>query len=99
MNKVTRVIIIAVILVAMLTGCNANTLQPVSENSGTSSSPESGDAEEQAPSEEADDNPYLSITYIKENENSSTGWDTVFYTYDINSKTLKEECIFPCDTG
>lgn len=48
---------------------------------------------------EQEDSPYLSITYMRDNPDTVSGREIVFYTYDINSKTLKEECIVPCDSS
>lgn len=49
--------------------------------------------------EDNNDNPYLSITYTRENLDNFSGREMVFYTYDINTKTLVEECVLPFDSS
>ncbi len=45
-----------------------------------------------------DDNPYISITYVRDNPQNATGLDMVFLTYDLATKQLREECNIPYDS-
>lgn len=46
-----------------------------------------------------DNEPYISIVFGRDNSNNISGRETVFYTYDINSKRINEECVIPFESS
>lgn len=45
----------------------------------------------------SDSHPYLSITYGRNNPKNMTGREIAYYTYDLVTGKLKEECVLPYD--
>lgn len=99
MNK-TRNIPFAIIFfcIVILSGCSLDFNTEPQSNGSNSYTSETIDELDNTDAIE-EDNPYLSITYGRDNINNLSGREMVFYTYDINSKTLKEECVIPFDSG
>lgn len=87
---VPKSIITFVLIILLLSGCNATTshLEYNDMNSAL-----------QEDNTKAYGSPYLSITYVRDNPNNKSGIDMVFYTYDLESKTLAEECVLPFDSA
>ena len=85
-------------LAVSLTACSAvpqqNPLGEIETESEEGSETSSG----QNPPEEDESHPYLSITYGRDNPDNFTGRDMVFYTYDIVTGELEEQCVIPFDS-
>ncbi len=93
-NKIL-LILLACLLVLTFSGCKEKTPVPENSESGEFSNEISSEAlEEEQPAENII-NPYLSITYIRDNPVNMTGLEMVFYTYDLVTKELTEECVVP----
>ncbi len=112
--KGIAVFFVAFLLIFGLSCCVSEMEQESSENGSCESSQkdsqstdgnETGLEKEQTENIEkqedikAEGNPYLSITYGRDNPENLTGREMVFYTYDINAKQLKEECVIPFESG
>lgn len=85
--------VLALVLAFVLCACGSEIENPEEPHSG----PEVFEGPEEIV--EQDIHPYLSITYMQDNPETISGREIVFYTYDINSRELKEECILPCDSA
>lgn len=57
------------------------------------------DADQEKPQDdESDQHPYISITYGRNNFENATDREMAFYTYDLVTKQLREECVVPFDS-
>lgn len=90
------------LLAVFLSACSAVPQQNPPGELESESESESGQeletASGQNPPEENEIHPYLSITYGRDNPENFTGRDMVFYTYDIVTGELEEECVIPFDS-
>lgn len=86
------------LLTVFLTACSSSQQQTVSGESEAVSGQEPGTSSGQHPLKEYDSHPYLSITYGRDNPDNFTGRDMVFYTYDIVTGELEEQCVIPFDS-
>jgi len=82
-------IFLAVFLIMSFSCCGG--LAPQQENNNSESSASKN-------REITSDNPYISITYGRNNPDNFTGRDMVFYSYDMVTKKLTEECVIPFDS-
>ena len=102
MKKTTFAIFMALVLLLGLASCDRVKIElqepeePISEDVGELIPVGPDDATEE---EENSEHPYISITYGRDNPDNFTGRDMVFYTYDLVTKELKEECVIPFDSG
>ena len=101
MKKTAFAIFMALILLFGLAACDRVKIElqepeePISEDVGELIPVEPDDATEE---EESSEHPYISITYGRKNPDNFTDRDMVFYTYDLVTKELKEECVIPLDS-
>ncbi len=95
-------ILLALVLAFALCACG-NEIEESPEPEDPAETPSEPEiSEEEKTTEEIPEpeiSPYLSITYMQDNPETISEREIVFYTYDINSKVLKEECIIPCDSA
>lgn len=87
---VTKSIITFALIILLLSGCSAPILQPEYNDINSAIKDDNTKTCE---------SPYLSITYVRDNLNNKSGIDMVFFTYDLDSKVLTEECILPFDSA
>lgn len=99
MGKIRNIIFsIIIFCTIILSGCALDFTTEMQSNGNNSYISENVSEAEKTEAIEKD-NPYLSITYGRDNVDNPSGREMVFYTYGINSKTLKEECVIPFDSG
>ncbi len=89
-SKILSALLICLLVLAF-SGCEK---APVPESSEISNETSLEALEEEQPEENLI-NPYVSITYVRNNPVNMTGLEMVFYTYDLVTKELKEECVVP----
>ncbi len=92
------------LLTLVFTACgfeakNSEQEVPSKESSLDSSDPAEENEEVPDVDSTKEDHPYLSITYGRDNPDNVSGREMVFYSYDINSKQLKEEAILPFESS
>lgn len=101
MKKTAFAIFMALVLLLGLAACDRVKIEikepeePVPEDVEELVPVEPKDVAEE---EESSEHPYISITYGRDNPDNFTGRDMVFYTYDLVTKELKEECVIPFDS-
>ncbi len=93
-NKVLSVLL-AFLLIISISGCKSKTSPSESSENSETSGEISDKIPETENSEENPINPYVSITYVRDNPVNMTGLEMVFYIYDLVTKELTEECVVP----
>lgn len=99
MKKNIITVVLITLCIVMFSCCNANTLQHDQEKHDAYFEEMISEEKTTIDSESTIGDPYLSITYARNNSNSLTGTEIVFYSYDINTNQLKEECVLPFDSS
>ena len=98
-RKCAAVAAVGVLLTACLAACDeVPEQQKASSESGVYMEAGSEEHPEQVSLTGEDTHPYISITYGRDNPDNTTGRDMVFYTYDMVTRELKQECVIPFDS-